>query len=185
MYVYVTQASEEYLQLARSVEKKWTRELQSERDLRLRLQENLETMADQMYGLESEAQRTAEQRPRISSQGSREMPSSATSSETSLMLLVPHSPGGAVGGSEKRDEIDGGAQSVVGGGREGDSDDEPFFDAHEISAEEWAKSTKAEFLGNETDPSAVPEGTAGPTAADIPPIDSKSTEQVSKLVTVL
>ena len=66
--------SEEYLKLARSVEKKCSRDLQNERDLRLRLQETMEAMANQMHGLESDAQRSVEDRPRAGSQGSREVP---------------------------------------------------------------------------------------------------------------
>ena len=52
------QASEGYLQQARSVEKRWRRDMQSERDLRLRLQENMETMANQIHGLENDAKRS-------------------------------------------------------------------------------------------------------------------------------
>ena len=78
------QASEGYLLQARSVEKRWRRDMQSERDLRLRLQENMETMANQIHGLENDAKRSVGgggRGHRSASQGSREVflsPSAAT-----------------------------------------------------------------------------------------------------------
>ena len=141
-------------------------------------------MANQMHGLESEAQRTAGGRPRISSQGSKDSPqppSTASGSEVSLMLPVSQSVGVVTGVEDKGDEVDGGVNSKGGeggqGGGEGDSDEEKFFDAHEISTEEWAKSTKAEFL--EGDPSATTEEAGGPAAADRPPFNGKPMEIVS------
>ena len=57
------------------MEKKWKRDMQSERDLRLRLQENIETMANQMHGLENDAKRSVDggRGQRSASQGSREV----------------------------------------------------------------------------------------------------------------
>ena len=81
-----------------------------------------------------------------------------------------------VGRATQRDEVDGGAE---GGERESE-EEEKFFDAPEISAEEWAKSTRAEFLEGEEDPTAVPEGAGGPAAADLPPFSSKPMELVSQ-----
>ena len=59
--------------------------MQSERDLRLRLQENMETMANQIHGLENDAKRSVGagggRDHRSASQGSREVvlsPSAAT-----------------------------------------------------------------------------------------------------------
>ena len=79
------QASEGYLLQARSVEKRWRRDMQSERDLRLRLQENMETMANQIHGLENDAKRSvgggSGRGHRSASQGLREVvlsPSAAT-----------------------------------------------------------------------------------------------------------
>ena len=168
------------------MERRWTRELQNEKDLRHRLQENLETMANQIHGLENEAQRTAEGRPHLPSQGSKEAAqSSTTSSEVSLMLplLMPTSEISklglgefGVGGATQKDEVDRGAE---GGERESE-EEERFFDAPEISVEEWAKSTRAEFLEGQEDPTAVPEGAGGPAAADLPPFSSKPMELVSQ-----
>ena len=55
--------------------------------------------------------------------------------------------------------------------------DEKFFDAQEISVDEWAKSTKAEFLGGQPDPTAL-EGAGWPAVADLLPFDVKKTEVV-------
>ena len=78
------QASEGYLQQARSVEKRWARDMQSERDLRLRLQENIETMASQMQGLENDAKRSVGggRGQQSASQGSREVVLSSPSATT-------------------------------------------------------------------------------------------------------
>ena len=139
-------------------------------------------MANQLHGLESEAQRTAGGQPQISSQRSKDSAqlSTASSSEASLLLPVSQSAGGLSEGEAKGDEVDGGVSSKRGegqGGGEGDSEEEKFFDAHEISAEEWAKSTKAEFLHG--DPSASTEEVGGPAAADRPPLNGKPMELVS------
>jgi hypothetical protein len=82
----MVKASEGYLLQARSVEKRWRRDMQSERDLRLRLQENMETMANQIHGLENDAKCSVGgagggRGHRSASQGSREVvlsPSAAT-----------------------------------------------------------------------------------------------------------
>ena len=173
------QASEEYLKQARNVEKRWTKELQNERDLCQQLQENLETMANQIHGLENEAKWTAEGRPRISSQGSKEnLPPSRASSEISSSLSpISSSPNrvGEFGGEEgKKGEREG--EKRKGEGEESE-EDEKFFDAQEISVDEWAKSTKAEFLGGQPDPTAL-EGVGGLAAADLLPFDVKKTEVV-------
>ena len=79
------QASEGYLQQARCVEKRWARDMQSERDLRLRLQENIETMASQMQGLENDAKRSVGgggRGQRSASQGSRDVVMSSPSATT-------------------------------------------------------------------------------------------------------
>ena len=168
------QASEEYLKQARNMEKRWTKELQNERDLRQQLQENLETMANQIHGLENEAKWTAEGRPRISSQGSKEnLPPSGASSEISSSSS-PNRIGGFEG--EEGNKRVGEGEKRKGEGEESE-EDEKFFDAQEVSVDEWAKSTKAEFLGGQPDPTAL-EGVGGPAAADLPPFDVKKTEVV-------
>ena len=157
--------SEEYLQLAHAVEKKWTRDQQNEQDLRLRLQENLETMASQIHRLENEAQRSAEGHgQRTLNWGSHDHTPSAVASSGDK---EPVSGRGSVG-----DELAG------GGEEEGEGEgEERFFDAHEISAEEWAESIRAEFQGSST--TAVAEGVDGPVTGDRPPFDNMSIEKVS------
>ena len=161
------QVSEEYLRQARAVEKKWRRDRQSERDLRLRLQENLETMASQIHGLESEAQRSAEGRGLLHSHRSQKT-SSREDASTLHPANQPPTQSGGVGGE------------VYGeGGREGgdEDDEETFFDANEMSTGEWLKLTKAEFL--ESCPSIEGEREEEPVATDRPPFNSKSMKQVS------
>ena len=86
------------------------------------------------------------------------------------------------GGKGERQEGGGGVRLVKGGSGEmveedEDEEEEKFFDAHEISAEDWAKSTKAEFLGDEESPAASSEGDV---TAEKPPFNSgRSMEEVS------
>lgn len=53
------QAANEYIELAQSMETRWQRTLQHERNLRSQLEESLEALAKQMHGLEHEARRTS------------------------------------------------------------------------------------------------------------------------------
>ena len=143
------QVSEDYLQLARTVEKKWTRGQQNEQDICLHLQQNLETMASQFHRLENEAQRSAEGRgQRTLDRGS-----------------CDHIPS-AVASSGDKEPVSGrgSVDDELGGGGEEEEREEKFFDAHEISAEEWAKSIRAEFQGSST--TAVAEGVDGPVTGD-------------------
>ena len=158
------QVSEEYLKQARAVEKKWRRDRQSERDLRLRLQENLETMASQIHGLESEAQRSAEGRGLLHSHRSQET-SSREDASTLHPANQPPTQSGGVG------------EEVFGEGGRDEDDEETFFDANEMSTGEWLKLTKAEFL--ESCPSIEGEREEEPVATDRLPFNSKSMKQVS------
>ena len=67
-----------------------------------------------------------------------------------------------------------------GGGGEGEGEEEMFFDAHEMSAEEWAKTTRAEFM--ESSPgSERTDGSATAADEDGPPFNGRSMEEVSFL----
>ena len=68
----------------------------------------------------------------------------------------------------------------LGRGGEGEEDEETFFDAHEISAEDWAKSTRAEFIGSEDSSTVISEG---PVTFEKPPFNEKSMEEVSHICT--
>lgn len=85
---------------ARRTERRWSRAFQHERSLRHQLQENLETLANQMHGLEDEA--------RVS--------------------IGPVSPDKKMKASAKSQESLECDQS---------GDDDKFFDAPEMSVEEW------------------------------------------------
>ena len=108
----------------------------------------------------------------------RKPPSIGASSEIlSSLSPVSSSPSrvGEFGGEEGKKRV-GEGEKRKGEGEESE-EDEKFFDAQEISVDEWAKSTKAEFLGGQPDPTAL-EGAGGPAAADLPPFDVKKTEVV-------
>ena len=139
------QASEEYLKQARNVEKRWTKELQNERDLRQQLQENLETMANQIHGLENEAKWTAEGRPRISSQGSKENlpPSGASSEILSSLSPVSSSPNrvGEFGGEEGKKRV-GEGEKRKGEGEESEEDEKFFLSFSDSLSRTPASSTR-------------------------------------------
>ncbi|CAI8024455.1 Oxysterol-binding protein 1 [Geodia barretti] len=164
----MVKASEGYLLQARSVEKRWRRDMQSERDLRLRLQENMETMANQIHGLENDAKRSVGgggRGHRSASQGSREVvlsPSAATDTGRGESVQ-----------ERGRDTCVGGEE----GERGGEGEEEMFFDAHEISAEEWAKATRAEFTSQSSTGSGRIEGPMSG-ADDRPPFNETSMEDV-------
>ena len=146
------QASEEYLKQAHNVEKRWTKELQNERDLRQQLQENLETMANQIHGLENEAKWTAEGRPRISSQGSKEnLPLSGASSEIlSSLSPVSSSPNsvGEFGGEEGKKRV---GEGEKGNGEGEESEEvEKFFDAQFLWMSGRSRRRQSFWVGSQT-----------------------------------
>ena len=80
-------------------------------------------------------------------------------------------------GGEGEERGDGGGGGGGGGG-EGEGEEEMFFDAHEMSAEEWAKTTRAEFM--ESSPgSERTDGSATAADEDGPPFNGRSMEEVS------
>ena len=186
------------------MEKRWSKELQNEKDLRYRLQENLETIANQIHGLESEAQG----RLRASSQSSKDF---FPLRDVTGVVNLPLIPAGSVSsGLESQREEEGGEEEEEGEGEgkekeegeevrrgeevkskkrniKGDGEDseeeeeeeeeeEKFFDARETSIEEWVKLTKAEFLGKQPDPAALPVTGAG--IGELPPFGTKTTKMV-------
>ena len=73
-----------------------------------------------------------------------------------------------------------GRDTCVGGEegeRGGEGEEEMFFDAHEISAEEWAKATRAEFTSQSSTGSGRIEGPMSG-ADDRPPFNETSMEDV-------
>lgn len=126
---------------AHSTDRRWSRALQHEHSLRLELQDNMVALASQMQGLEDEA------RKKLHVQGpfAQSTLSSAHSSPESLINSGPSSlPENGVAKvglkvkSEKKvvlaDEPDGYGTS---------DDEEKFFDAPEMSPEQWDKASSA------------------------------------------
>ena len=68
-----------------------------------------------------------------------------------------------------------GEERVRGG--EGEGEEEMFFDAHDISADEWAKTTRAEFTSQSSTGSGRIEGPVH-AADDRPPFNETSMEEV-------
>lgn len=131
---------------ARSTERRWSRALQHEHSLRLQLQENLETLANQMHGLEDEARLSVQGVAHsLASQSGLASPLSLDrtgpsylqkNSKTSQMESTTRdSP------KEFTEEADGSVDA------DADDDDDKFFDAPEMSAEDWEKtSTSTEVV---------------------------------------
>ena len=75
-----------------------------------------------------------------------------------------------------------GAREARGGGEEGEGEEEMFFDAHEASAEEWARATRAEFMesspGGEGGGGAGGEREGSVAVEEGPPFNGQSMEEV-------
>ena len=139
--IFELQVSKEFMVQAHSTDRRWSRALQHEHSLRLELQDNMVALASQMQGMEDEA------RKKLHVQGpfGQSTLSSAHSSPESLInsgaSSLPENGVAKVGSkvkSEKKvvlaDEPDG----------YGSSDDEDkFFDAPEMSPEQWDKASSA------------------------------------------
>ena len=105
---------------AKKTEKRWSRSLQHEHSLRLQLQENIETLANQMHGFEDEVRQSVERTVTFHSG------TMATGSESSVdktrcrkKVTASDSPdGGKVGKQEHHSS---------------EEDDDEFFDASEVS----------------------------------------------------
>ena len=139
------QAAGEFMVQAQSTDRRWSRALQHEHSLRLQLQENLEALANQMHGLESEARISVQNGYRPQSSVSSLETMSMYSNDTSVVshdtsmtspILAAKSPVVTTVTSGVRETSES-AEGVQG--EESDEEDK-FFDAPEISQEEWDKS---------------------------------------------
>ena len=63
-------------------------------------------------------------------------------------------------------------------GRGGEGEEEMFFDAHEISAEEWAKTTRSEFMSQTSAESGRDAGAAVGDDNSRPPFNGRPMEEV-------
>ncbi len=130
-------AADEFLLQATSTDRRWSRALQHEHSLRLEVQESMEAMANQMHGMEREARGMFSPQMSASSQGS--------SPQDSASVVSGDCPVPGIGRSHEVKVIPGGATGRVGEGRgeEGkEEEEEKFFDAPEISQEEWERAWK-------------------------------------------
>ncbi len=133
----VLQAADEFVVQGRNTERRWSRALQHEHSIRVQLQENTEALAKQMTRMEDEARQqfqgaTAQNGPHTTNSTSKPLPNSKT-------------------GSLKREGKQNAKKHVtVSGERQvlemidsPDDDDDQFFDAPEISDEDWVKAASS------------------------------------------
>ena len=123
---------------AHSTDRRWSRALQHEHSLRLELQENMVALANQMQGMEDEA------RVKLKVQGPFSQPAPATPSlsEASVSTTGTASlPGGvAKDGSKVKSEKHVTVADEPDGSLSSDDEDK-FFDAPEMSPEQWDRAT--------------------------------------------
>lgn len=136
------QAAEEFVVQARNTERRWSRALQHEHSLRLQLQENMEALANQMHGLEDEA--------RLSVQGI--LPSLHTAASHTSGLISPSTGGGGTGIPRIGKSTPGKTRATLDHPekeepdcRDSSDDEDKFFDASELSAEEWSQAKNVDL----------------------------------------
>ena len=182
IFASTLQVSKEFVVQAHSTDRRWSRALQHEHSLRLELQENMEALANQMQGMENEAQMN------LKVQGPFAQPAPATPSlsETSVSTTGTSSLPGGVGVAKEGSKVKLGKRVTVADEPDGSlsSDDEDkFFDAPEMSPEQWDRATSGGHKRNVSQVS-VNELQAildeEPTSMDILPVSSDRKMSVSK-----
>lgn len=179
--------SKEFVVQAHSTDRRWSRALQHEHSLRLELQENMVALANQMQGMEDEA------RVKLKVQGPFSQPAPATPSLSEASVSTTGSsslPGGVIKNrskvkSEKHvtvaDEPDGSLSS---------DDEDKFFDAPEMSPEQWDRASSA-TLGHKRNVSQVSVNELQaildeePSSMDILPVSSDRKMSVSQYCSIL
>lgn len=172
---------------AHSTDRRWSRALQHEHSLRLELQENMVALANQMQGMEDEA------RKKLHVQGPfAQHPLSATSSSPEVTIntgdtSLPENDTKAVGSKVKS-----GKKVVLSeetDGYESSDDEDKFFDAPEMSPEEWDKASMATGHKRNVSSVSVNEFQAmmneEPRSTDILPVSSDRKMSVSNIVVVM
>lgn len=123
---------------ARNTDRRWSRALQHEHSLRLKLQENIEALANQMTNMEDEI--------RQKFQG-KSLPPSASGvnlepMDSSLLNSLPKSGSlrrGPKQQNKKQVTVTEDAHEATDNGVKVSDEEEQFFDAPEISEEDWAR----------------------------------------------
>ena len=117
---------------AQNTDRRWSRALQHEHSIRLQLQENMEKLATEMHGLETEARRATFSNRDVP--GSPGIEPRAVSTSISPKTTVSGNGGECVGRVEESGE----------GGEESE-EDEKFFDAEEVAYDDWMKMKSVSF----------------------------------------
>ncbi len=190
------QAADEFVTQARSTGRHWSRSLQHERSLRQQLQDNLETMAGQMLGLESKARGIYHP---LGSSTSLENSAQGTSIPAShgthvTDIQVSHdipvvSVNERVSGEsmqaaqeEKTGEKEVSLTEGIEEEAEEEDDEDKFFDAPEMLQEDLVKARREVYGIQPPSPSSSTEAqpiVASPEAMGLPPFDQKSSASVS------
>lgn len=140
MLFVIVQVSKEFMVQAHSTDRRWSRALQHEHSLRLELQENMVALANQMQGLEDEARKKLKVRGPFAQHTPAAMSSSP---ESSVSTGVTPLPSGMVK-IESRAKLE---TKVIAtdepNGEQSSDDEDKFFDAPEMSPEEWDKASSA------------------------------------------
>ena len=164
---------------AHSTDRRWSRALQHEHSLRLELQDNMVALANQMQGMEDEARKNLKVQDPFSPNTLSPAQSSPESSVPSL--TENETKGESKVKSEKKvvlaDEPDGYGSS---------EEEDKFFDAPEMSPEEWHKASSASGHKRNVSCVSVNEFQAlldeEPCSTDILPVSSDRKMSVSDII---
>ena len=165
---------------AHSTDRRWSRALQHEHSLRLELQENMVALANQMQGMEDEARKKLKVQGPFARHNLPATPSSLELTVNSGPSSLPEN--GTRAGSKVRLE-----KKVVlaeePDGYYSSEDEDKFFDAPEMSPEEWDKASSATGHKRNTSTVSVNEFQAmlneEPCSTDILPVSSDRKMSVS------
>ncbi|KAL5478152.1 hypothetical protein EMCRGX_G025043 [Ephydatia muelleri] len=144
----MVKASQEFAELAKDAEHRWSRSLQQEHALRLQLQESLEMLANQMHGLENQAKRATWTPAKSAVDIDRKLGVSA--SEPDLKRK-----GGAEGGTkeeEEEEEVKAGEEEEVDTHSElrEEEEEDKFYDAPEADDSMVASASERTHARNQS-----------------------------------
>ena len=178
------QVSKEFIVQAHSTDRRWSRALQHEHSLRLELQENMVALANQMQGMEDEA------RMKLKVRGPFAQPAMPSSSEASVNTTGTASLPEGVAKDESKVRSEKHVTVAEEPDGELSSDDEDkFFDAPEMSPEQWDQASSVVGHKRNVSQVSVNELQAildeDPSSMDILPVSSDRKMSVSWHCTAL
>lgn len=197
-----SQSANEFVQLAQTTEKSWKRALQHEHNVRVQLEENLETLAKQMHGLEREAKRASttqemEESRELTLTGSTAFvpsgpvyPRQTQISTTTSVSPVNGSnlPDGNHEFSPPQDQLQATAEprAVKLDNEDDDDDEDKFFDALEATEVHVQLPVSSEQRGHKRTESAVSvnEASLAPTELATVPLENLPTMNPDRTMTV-